>query len=100
MSKGPLQNFLKKSLHNAGIAKQVQAAIIIDAFNKKVSEIFGTYMLEKARGLYVKDDALHISCAHSTVSQEIKFHESEIIDYVNKIQNSPKISKIFYHIFG
>lgn len=90
----PLSQLLNKSLKRSGIDKQVHGALILNSFIEKIKEIFGERNMKKIKPLFVKNNALTISCENSIIAQEIKLRESEIIEYINIKIPQEKIEKI------
>jgi len=73
-----LKFLLGKTLKATGAEKQIQAAIIVEEYQKVLKDIFGDHISELARPLYVRNSILTVACMSSSVSQELKLHERQV----------------------
>jgi len=79
-----LGNLLPKSINKAGIGKQISAAVICDKLLKILEEIFDERVTKKVKPMYIKNKTLTLAVMNSVIAQEIKLHEQEILDRINK----------------
>ena len=89
-----LKYLLQKSINKAGISKQVDAAVIIEECNRVLSDVLGSKIKDKARAMYVRNGTVSIAVTSSTVGQEIKLHEEEILAKLVKKAGQTKVEKI------
>ena len=75
---------IKKSFGKSAVGRQIELARALNEFNKLIGEIWGTEMLERAKGAYIKDNILTVACLSSAAAQEIKLREKEILEKINK----------------
>lgn len=96
MSFSQIGNILDKTIkQKSGLAKQVTAALVCDEFDKIVGEKWGKKVKHKAKAIYFKDNILTIASLSSVMAQEIKLHEREILDEINK-KFSSNVERIRY----
>lgn len=90
-----LNKLLDKSIKKAGLEKQVVSASILEKFSKVAEEIFGKGITEdKIRPLYLKNNTLTVACLSATMAQELKSHEQEILEKVNKENIGEKVERL------
>jgi len=84
MSISQIQDILEKNMKSkSGLAKQIQASLVCEEFDKIVQNKWGSKIKNKAKALYFKDNILTIASLSSVMAQEIKLHETEILDQLN-----------------
>lgn len=74
-----LGDLLGGALQRAGIMQQVGAAIIVQAADQALEELFDEGILEYARCRSYVDRSLIIACKHAAVAQEIKLRKQDLI---------------------
>lgn len=80
----PLGNLLTQQIKRAGIAQNVQSAMVIEIANRYIDEKWGEGTSQsEARAIAVKHGKLQIASMHSTFRQEIHIHSDEIKSYIN-----------------
>lgn len=89
-----LGNILQNSPSRSPLVKGVQAAMAIEAANNLITEFWGSAGTRYARALYVKNRILTIACLSSSMSQEIKLREAELIKRLNQSQGIKTIEKV------
>lgn len=67
-----------------GIGQQVEASAILERFTQICQEIWGKDITEKMRPLYLKNRTITIASVSSSLAQEIKLREREILGKINK----------------
>lgn len=80
----PLKDLLPASIQKAGITKQVNAARVCNEFNALLGEVLGEKVAKKAKAMYVKNGTLTIAVMSSVIGQEIKLHERELLEKLQK----------------
>lgn len=94
----PLGNILNKSTKRYSFVKGVRAVLVIDKFHKIINDIWGEDISEQAKALHLKDKKLTIACLSSVATQEIRLHESEILEKLNKEFGDGMVEKIRYQL--
>lgn len=89
-----IKNLLNESVRHAGVSEQVEAAMICDEFNKIALEILGPGVKDKLRALYVKNKTITIAVMSSSIGQEIKLHEPEILEKLNQKAGPNKVERL------
>ncbi|PIS04556.1 MAG: hypothetical protein COT81_05930 [Candidatus Buchananbacteria bacterium CG10_big_fil_rev_8_21_14_0_10_42_9] len=73
-----LSDLLPQAIRKAGIQKQIKAADVVGSFDDLSKEIFGPHA-DQMHAVSFKDGVLKIACLSSSVAQEVKLHEPQII---------------------
>ena len=73
-----LGSLIPKSIQKAGIEKSVSDAMVCEEFSKIAGHILGKAS-NKCRAVYVKDRVLWIAVLSSSVSNELKIYEQDIL---------------------
>lgn len=89
-----LKNILGKKFHQTGLAKQVETALIIEEFNKLLTEVFGPDIVKRVKPIFIKDKNLLIACLSSVVAQEITFKKAELIKKINSLFHQEALKDI------
>ncbi len=80
----PLKNLLAESIQRTGAAKEINAAVICNEFDKIMLEIFGDKAKNKVKAQYIKNGTLTVAVLSSVWGQEIKLNEQEILEKLQK----------------
>ncbi|MFA6027385.1 MAG: DciA family protein [Patescibacteria group bacterium] len=86
---------LNKSINKAGISEKIAAQQTISLFVVYINKIIGEGKARQARPLYVKNKRLIIQVENSLIAAEIKKHEQEILDYLDK-QTNLKLKRLVF----
>ena len=89
-----LGNILQSSPSRSPLVKGVQAAMVVEAANNLIRDFWGEAGERYARALYVKSKILTIACLSSSMAQEIKLREREIVEKLNRSQGAKMIEKV------
>jgi hypothetical protein len=76
------------------LVKGVQAAMAVEVANNLISEFWGSAGARYARALYIKNKILTIACLSSSMAQEIKLREAEIVRRLNQSQGIRTVEKV------
>jgi len=87
----PIKNLLAESVQRTGAAREINAAVICNEFDKIMLEIFGDKAKNKVKAQYIKNGTLTVAVLSSVWGQEIKLHEQEILE---KLQKKVGINKV------
>lgn len=93
-----IKNILDRNIREAGIKQPVTAAIVCDEFNKVAVEIIGEKIKDKAKALYVKNRTLTLAVLSSVIGQELKLHEKEILDKLNKKAGEKVVDRLRFFV--
>lgn len=93
-----IKNILDRNIREAGIKQPVTAAIVCGEFNKVAVEIIGDKIKDKAKALYVKNRTLTVAVLSSVIGQELKLHEKEILEKVNKKIGENAVDRIRFFV--
>jgi len=94
----PLKDLLPFSLNKAGISTQVTAAGACSAFEKTALEIFGDKAKDNVHALYLKNKTLTIAAVSPAWGQELKLHEQDILDKLEKIIGRGKVERLRFFV--
>ncbi|MDD5040148.1 MAG: DUF721 domain-containing protein [Patescibacteria group bacterium] len=89
-----IKDILQSSLQKAGIADQVNAAVVCNEFNRIMEELFGTQISGKVKALYVKNRTLTLAVMSSAVGQELKLKERELIEKLEKKVGKNRVERL------
>lgn len=92
----PLRELVTKSIKRAGIKGAVDASQVVTHAEKIILQIFGADIGARIKPLYVKNRTLTVSCANSTLAQELKLHEGEILSEMTKALGEQAVDRIRY----
>ena len=90
----PIGNLLGKSIKKSGASRQIEAAIVVEEATNILSKIIGKEAASRVRIMHLKDKALTIACLSSVLSQEIKLHQQELVNKLNKKFGREIVEKI------
>ncbi|HBU27559.1 TPA: hypothetical protein DEB00_00390 [Candidatus Uhrbacteria bacterium] len=79
-----LGDLLGGALQRAGIMQQVGAAIIVEAADQALEELFDQGILEYARCRAYRDNGLLTACRHAAVAQGIKLRKGDLIAAITR----------------
>lgn len=87
-------SLFSKSLQNAGVRKQVEAAQSIEIVKKVFADRFGDGAGLHATPKYIKNRTVAVLVAHPAVGEEIKRQEEAVISEINKQLGRPEVLRI------
>lgn len=99
-----LGSLLEDSISRAGIRKQVNSSLILERFEKILTELLaqelGKEKMEKIKKdikpLYVKNKVLTVASLNFCISQEIKLREKTILYKLNSEMGANLVDKIIF----
>jgi len=92
----PIKNIVNQSVKKAGADKSIEAAGVVEAVEKIIEKLFGTEMAKYIKPLYLKNRTLTVSCTNSTVAQELKLQEPEILGQLTDKLGGKLVDRIRY----
>ncbi|RJO62256.1 DUF721 domain-containing protein [candidate division WS5 bacterium] len=75
---GNLADIFQKRLSQLGIKKQVDAALICEAFNDAIMEVFGEKGQKNVKAISYKDNMLKVGVSSSAWAQEVSLRQIEL----------------------
>lgn len=96
MAMHSLGDILKNKSNSSPLKRGISAARIVEVTNELLAAYFGPTIVEHATAAYVKGNTLAIACLSSTVAQEIRFKEKEIIAKIREKVPFSTVEKIQY----
>lgn len=94
----PIKDILDRNIRKAGLSQSVMAAIVCDEFNKTAIDIIGEKIKGNAKALYVKNRTLTVAVLSSVIGQELKLHETEIIERLNKKAGDNVVDRLRFFV--
>jgi len=91
------KSLLQKSINRAGIARQVEAAQVCQAYAQILSEI-NKKAQSVSRALYVKNRILFVAVPSSAWASEIQMLQHSIVQKINQKLNKRVIERIFFKV--
>lgn len=65
------------------LAKQVQAALVVEKANEIVRQLWGEKMMKMAKAVSVRDGILKFHAINNMVCQELRFKQNSIVFQIN-----------------
>lgn len=75
-----LSEVFTKRLAQLGIKKQVDAALVCEAFDKAIIEVFGENGAKNVRAISFRDNVLKVGVTSSSWAQEVSLKQVELKD--------------------
>lgn len=94
------QIFRNKYSIKSVLGRQVQAGLAVEAANDFIKSEWGQKALDLAKGISLKRGTITIAAANAIMSQEIKFKQKEIMDFINKKIGQSAVKKLVIIIKG
>jgi len=101
MALQPISSLVRSSVRRAGIEKQALAAQVFERFKQYVAEKFGAPAIPKALPKTLTGGSLTVEVSSSALCAELKTHQSEILDTLNKYtanSDQPPIKRLVLRI--
>jgi len=73
---------ISKRFGQSPLAKNVNAAMVCDYFNKIIIDIWGDKIKNQAQAMYLKDKVLTVACLSPVISQEFKLNQIKLINKI------------------
>lgn len=97
MSFTPLGDTLHDKLDkNSPLKKQLESAEVIEIASAALLELFGEELSKNAKPLFLKNRTLTISCTSSSMAQEIRLNQTEIVQKINEKLGKNEVDRIRY----
>ena len=93
----PIGDALSRRLDTKGALRgQVTAAQVLEHAQAAIVDLLGAELAPQAKPLFLKNRTLTISCSSSSVAQEIRLKQSQIVDYINQKLGEKEVDRIRY----
>lgn len=94
----PLKNLLEKNLKKSGISRQVEAALVLEKFEKVVGELISQEMTKRVKALVLKDKILGVAVLSSVAAAELKLREKQLLKIINQHFKKRVVDKLRFMI--
>ena len=91
-----LANLLQRKKDQSPTWKGVEASLIVEEATKILVDILGVQVIQYAQPAYYKNLTLTFACLSSTVAQELKLNEKQIIERINDKFGKNTVKKVSY----
>lgn len=91
-----IKQLLPRSVQRAGIATSIDAARIVTTATRVLEKIFEPAIAVRMKPLYLKNRTLTVSCDSTTVAQELKLQETEILAQLTEKLGAQLVDRIRY----
>lgn len=91
-----IKQLLPRSVQHAGIAASIDAARVVTMATRVLEEIFDPAIAARMKPLYLKNRTLTVNCDSTTVAQELKLRETEILAQLTEKLGAQLVDRIRY----
>jgi len=81
---------------NKPLQKQVEAGQIVEIAETVFASLFGPDEAIHVKPLFLKNRTLTVTCSSSTVAQEIRLNQAEIVEKINTKMGKNEVDRIRY----
>ena len=92
----PIGDTLQDNIKDSPLKKQVDASQAVDAAQSVIDELFDAELAIHAKPLFLKNRTLTVTCSSSTMAQEIRLRQSEIVNKINDKLGKNEVDRIRY----
>lgn len=93
----PVGDTLHRSLTKKGPLKtQIVAGRVLEYATEALNDLFGPELARHAKPLFLKNRTLTITCASSTIAQEIRLNQTKIVEKINAKLGQVEVDRIRY----
>jgi predicted nucleic acid-binding Zn ribbon protein len=97
MAFSPLgDTLLSKLSGNSTLKRQIESSNVVEMAKTVIDEVLGADIGVHVRPLFLKNRTLTVSCASSTVAQEIRLRQLEIVAKINEKCGKPEVDRVRY----
>lgn len=93
-----IKNLMAKRLQQAGLAGNVETALVIEEFNNLLQATFGDQVKKRISPVYIKNKILRVVCLSSVMVQELSLKKDYFISAINKKFHKEVIKDIKFSI--
>lgn len=91
-----MKHLLTQSVQRAGVAASVDATRVVSAAERVLGAIFTPAVAAHMKPLYLKNRTLTVSCSSTTVAQELKLRESDILAKLTETLGVSLVDRLRY----
>lgn len=91
-----MRQLVSQAVRRAGVAPSIDAARVVTAAEEVLRTIFEPAVAIHMKPLYLKNRTLTVSCDSSTVAQELKLREPDILAALMKKLGSALVDRLRY----
>ena len=93
----PLGDALHDKLDkDSPLQKQLEETDIVEIAQGGFEEMFGKEIAPQAKPLFLKNRTLTVSCSSSTIAQEIRLNQAELVEKMNEKLGKKEVDRIRY----
>ncbi|NCO05135.1 MAG: DUF721 domain-containing protein [Candidatus Magasanikbacteria bacterium] len=97
MSFTSIGDSLKKKIGDTSpLKKQVEAAQIVEYATAVFEDMFPPELAKHAKPLFLKNRTLTVTCSSSTLAQEIRVNQTQIVEKLNEKLGKNEVDRIRY----
>ncbi|MBI5728142.1 MAG: DUF721 domain-containing protein [Candidatus Magasanikbacteria bacterium] len=78
------------------LKKQVEASLVIEYATAVLRDLLGESLAIHAKPLFLKNRTLTITCSSSSVAQEIRLNQANIVETINNKLGKKEVDRIRY----
>lgn len=87
---------LSKLSHNTTLKRQVETSGVVEVAKEVIDALFGKEVGALVKPLFLKNRTLTVSCGSSTVAQEIRLRQLEIVGKINEKIGKIEVDRVRY----
>ncbi len=91
-----ISDLLRSRGSQSPLLTSVVSSLVVEAANDALTKIIGDGVRKYAQAVYLKQHTLTFACLSSVIAQEIKIHEKDFLDLLNKKFGPKTVEKINY----
>ena len=80
----------------SGWGSQIEAAQLLERFQQIARTKWGAAVDQEMRPLYLKNQTLTVAVTNSSLAQELKLHEQEILEFLNQGTGRQVVARLRY----
>ncbi|MFA5076394.1 MAG: DUF721 domain-containing protein [Patescibacteria group bacterium] len=89
-----IKRILPQVIKKAGISRQVEAVLVLEAFSVVVKKILGENVTKRIKPLHLKNRTLTVACLSSVLAQELQLNQQQVIQAINRKFSQTVVEKL------
>ncbi|MDD4995464.1 MAG: DciA family protein [Patescibacteria group bacterium] len=89
-----IKKLLDEAVKRAGITQSVNAARVVEEFNRVCRELYGKLTCDAVAHVSFRNGIVRVSCGHAVVAQNLQFNKSRLINEINRGLKAKAVSGI------
>ena len=94
----PIGDLVDSSVNRQGIARQVEASQVLEAFHRIIKEKYGPKILDQVQAKSLKNKVINVAVLGSVIANELRLYESEIVEKINAKYKKNLVEKLRFFI--